>query len=384
MRLSVTPRRLTAFTAALLCAALLAACGSSSDDSSGDSGADTGSSGSSGGDSALVQEAKDLVAGYTAEPTDLGVTEPIKGDIPSDFTIDYMDCGAPACSFADPVSAAADVLGWKVERIIAGPTPDKITEGWDLAVRNKPDAVFVTGFPKSTWAPQLKQLEDLGIPVVVCCTTDEPGEGVIFVENGTDAAKVAGKMQADWVVADTDGDANALYLNVPAYPILGAQVDGFTEEYKRLCPDCTMDTLDLNVADLGTPDLSASITGYLQSHPDVNYLVAGTDDALVGLPAALGAANITGLKAVGTAPSTVNLNLIANDQLEVATVSFPTAEIGWKAMDVIARNAAGDSLDADTPPVPRRILTKDNIDDPDTLSPTISNYQDLFKELWGK
>lgn len=385
---------LVALAAVALTGLTLTACGAESNAdsttaSSPSAIAATSSSGSGEGQSGAqgsVDEAKALVAGFTAEQTSIGITTPVSGTIPTGKRVDFMMCGAPACqSFVEPIQAAADVLGWEVKIVTAGPTPDKTAEGWNLAVQDKPDAVISSAFPQATWSGQLAELQEAGIPVVECCVTDEPGNGIIFVDTGKETAVASGKMQAAWVVAATDGNANTLYLNVPAYPILASELQGFNEEYDRLCQGCTRDSLDLNVADIGTSAMTTSIIGYLQSHPDVNYLAAGSDDVLVGLPAALSAAGLSDrVKAVGLSPSTVNLNYIVQDQAQVATVSFPHAEIAWKMMDVLARHFAGDSLDPDEPMLPRRLLTADNIADPNALTPTVADYQEQFKKLWNK
>lgn len=333
-----------------------------------------------------VATAKALVAKYSAVPKTIGIKTPVPGEIPTGKKIDFMMCGVPSCqAFIAPLKAAAKVLGWSVNVIVAGPTPDKTTAAWNLAVRNRPDAVVSSGFPSVMWAAQLKQLAKMKIPVVECCTTDKPGNGIIFVDTSNSAGVLGGKMQADWVVADSNGRANAVYINIPAYPILASELAGFTAEYKKLCPSCRLAKYDQNVADVGTPAGTAKIVGYLQANPDVNYVVAGADDSLVGLPAALRAAGLGDkIKAIGLAPSTVNLNYIKNDQIEKATISFPNAEIAWKLMDVLARHFVGASLAPATSILPRRILTKDGIVDPNTLGPTTPTYAEEFKALWNK
>lgn len=367
--------RRTGVVAALVACLFLAACGTSASSDS------TGS-----GDSSKSSEAADLVKQYSAAPTSVGVTEPVPGEIPAGKKVTFMMCGAPSCqSFVEPFKKAAAALGWTADVITAGPTPDKVTEGWNLVVQNKPDAVISTGYPKAAWSSQLAKLKAAGIPVVECCTTDTAEDGVIFVDTGAAAGAAGGKMQAAWVVAKSKGTPNAVYLNVPAYPIVKAELQGFTEEFKRLAPEGKMDTLDLNVGDFGTPAMTAAIVGYLQSHPDVTYIAAGSDDAYVGLPSALNAAGLgSRVKAVGLSPSTVNLNYIDTGQLETATVSFPHSEIVWKLMDVLARHFNNASLAPDEPMVPRRLLTKETIEDPNTLSPTVADYEDEFNKLWGK
>jgi ribose transport system substrate-binding protein len=385
----------------LLAVGVLAAGCGSSDSSSSSSAAEAGTTaetgetdtaaetegGEAGGAaSGGLAEAEELAAKYEAQPKSIGITEPVGKPIPEGKEIMFMMCGIPSCqAFVEPVEKAASVLGWKVNVVVAGPTPDKTTQAWNLAVRDKPDAVVSTGFPETMWSKQLAELKSAGVPVVECCTTDSPGNGVVFVDTNKDAGKLGGEYQAYWTVADSEGQANALYINIPAYPVLTAELEGFTEQFERLCPECTMETYDQNVADVGTPSGVEKIVGYLRSHPDINYLVAGADDSYVGLPAAIRAAGLSsGLKAIGLAPTTVNLNYIANEEVQAASISFPTAEIGWKMFDILARYFTKSSLKPDEQILPRRILTKEAIKDPDVIEPTTPTFEAEFEELWGK
>jgi ribose transport system substrate-binding protein len=381
------PRRLVVLLLALAAlGALVAGCGSS-EGSSSSSGGSTGSSGGSGSgsDSAGVAEAKKLTAKYEEVPKSIGITEPVENPIPSGKTIMFMKCGNPSCdAFAEPLEEAAKLLGWNLKTAVAGPTPDKTTEAWNLAVREKPDAVISSGFPRTMWSKQLGELNALGIPVVDCCTTDKPGGGVIFVETSVEAGELGGAQQADWTVAESNGEANALYINIPAFPILTSELEGFEAEFKKLCPECGLETYEQNVADLGQQTGVEKIVGYLRSHPDINYVVAGADDSLVGLPAALAAAGLNGkITAIGLSPSTVNLNYIVNEETEKATISFPTHEIGFKMMDILARYFSKSSLKPDEQNLPRRILTKEGIKNPNVLEPTTPTYEDEFKKLWN-
>jgi ribose transport system substrate-binding protein len=297
-----------------------------------------------------------------------------------------MVCGQPACDINYKfMTEAAQALGWTTQQYVAGPTPDKNKAAWDLVVQQQPDAVISIGFPQALWAEDSKKLAAKGIPVVQCCSADVPGNGVIFVENGTDAGIQGGKQQADWVIADSQGKAKAVYLDIPAFPILGAQAKGFHDELTRLCPDCKYDKLDLNVADVGTPAEKQAIVGYLQSHPDVNYIAAGDDDSFQGVPAALQAAGLAKqVKAIGLAPSTANLNYIVNGQVEEATIAFPNPEISWASVDALARYFTKTPLEPAKVVMPRLILTKENIKDPNVIPISTPTYQQDFRKLWGK
>jgi ribose transport system substrate-binding protein len=372
--------------AAAACAVVaLSACSSTKSFAGSSSGGGRGSS--SGSSSPGVQAAATLVANYMKAAAQIPITQKVNATIPTGKNIAVMVCGQPACDINYTyMSAAAKELGWTAKQYVAGPTPDKNKAAWDLVVQQKPDAVISIGFPQALWAQDSKKLAAEGVPVVECCTADTPGNGSLFVENGPEAGSQGGKEQADWVIANSNGKANAVYLNIPAFPILGIQAQGFHSELTRLCPGCKYNQLDLNVADVGTPAEKQAIVGYLQSHPNVNYIAAGDDDSFQGVPAALMAAGLgSKVKAIGLAPSTANLNYIKQGQVEEATIGFPNPEISWASVDALARIFTKTSL---TPVqgvvMPRLILTKDNITDPNTIPVSTPSYQQDFLKLWGK
>jgi ABC-type sugar transport system substrate-binding protein len=382
-------RYLFAVLAIAISVITVAACsssGGSSSSSSSSSGSASPTGSASLSVSTGVQQAISLTKTLEQPFTSVGITTPVKGAIPTGKNIAIMVCGQPSCDVNYAyMSAAAKALGWTTTEYVAGPTPDKNSAAWNLVVQKAPSAVISIGFPMALWATQSKELAAKGIPVVECCTADSPGSnGVIAVINGTAAGMQGGKEQADWVVADSMGKADAVYLNISAYPILGEQALGFKDEMAKLCTTCTYNELDLNVAEVGTPAQTQAIVAYLQSHSKVKYIAAGDDDSLDGLPGALTAAGITGVKAIGLAPSSINLNYIKQGQVEVATIGFPNPELSWATIDVLARYFTHNSLAPDNTVLPRMILTTANFSNPNVIPVSTPSYQQNFLTLWGK
>ena len=74
-----------------------------------------------------VEGAKELVEMWTSTPTSVGVTVPIKGKIPTGKKIAFMNCGVEICiALGNAVKEAAAILGWTVEDVNVGATPDEI------------------------------------------------------------------------------------------------------------------------------------------------------------------------------------------------------------------------------------------------------------------
>ena len=121
-----------------------------------------------------------------------------------------------------------------------------------------------------------------------------------FIYNTSTIAQNAriGKYLAAEIVANSSGKANTLYVNLPAYTILGALGTSFEQVYKQLCPSCGYASVDVPLTQLA--NAPTVIVSYLRSHPSVDYVALSVADALDnGLPAALSAAGLSNVKIVG-------------------------------------------------------------------------------------
>jgi ribose transport system substrate-binding protein len=361
----------------------LTACGGDSSSTSGGAGTDATSQSSSGGD-AGVAEAEALVEEALQAPTTIGITKPVGKPIPSGKNIDFVVCPASACvQLKDNFIAAAEVLGWEVKELQSGESAGEIQATWDQVVRDAPDAAVYSSITRAQFEPQLKQLEGAGIPVVACCTDDDEGGAVDLVTAGIRDQADPARLLAAWPIADTDGETNSLLLNIPAYTILDAQTPVIEEAYEKWCPGCGLDVLDIPVQSVGK-DVPNQVVSYLRSHPDVNYVMATLDSLTQGLPAALKAAGLGDkVKIVGETPDPQNLQQVASGD-EAATVAFPIYELGWIWADALSRIFTNQSVEPDRVKLPFQLLTQDNLLSDTEIKPVVQNYEEQFKELWGK
>ena len=127
-----------------------------------------------------------------------------------------------------------------------------------------------------------------------------------------------GENLAAKIVADSNGKANTLFVNISAFQILQALAGQLESSYKQFCPDCEYGTLDIPVTSLGK-DAPDRIVSYLRSHPQVNYVVLSVSNALgAGLPAALKAAGLADkVKLVGQSGDTQTFQDMAGRQHRV-------------------------------------------------------------------
>jgi ABC-type sugar transport system substrate-binding protein len=354
----------------------VAACGSSSDSSS--SNAAAGEAGSS----STVTKAQAVMAEGAKRPSDITVTAPIDKPIPSGKKLVFVSCGTSSCQLQGSIiEKAAAHLGWTTKTIATDGSPTQVQDGFTTALRTGADAVIINAVTRDAVAKQLAQAKAKGVAYVGCCSTDQVGDGYLYNTSTPDQNAQIGKYLSAAIVADAKGKANTLYVDIPAFTILGSLGEALKKDYQTYCPSCGFSKIDVPLPQLASaPNL---IVSYLRSHPDVNYVALSVTDALgTGLPAALKAAGLTKVKIVGQGADPTAYQELAQGQI-LALVPFDYFSVDYQMVDALARHFAGVPIEQ-TPPS-RWLLTKDNLpSDYTKLFPAVPDYESKFLKLWGK
>ena len=260
-------------------------------------------------------------------------------------------------------------------------SPQQVQNAWEQVGREKPDGVLYTAVPRSQIGKYLTNAAKDGIAVAACCLTDEVGDGIDYIIGTAEQAGKLGPVYASWVIADSDGEANTVFLTLPDFPILKTLEDSYKASLAEQCSTCGYDKIDIPLADLGknAPDL---IVSFLRSHPDTKYIVASVDAIVLGLPAALKAAGLDDIKIIGEGPNTTNLQYLASGD-QAASIAFPYYEEMYAMVDALARKFAGVPIEAPFDP-PIWLLTKDNVPSTTDLFPLVLDTKEQFAKLWGK
>jgi ribose transport system substrate-binding protein len=369
-------RRALTATVAVTALLGLAACGTDATPA-----ADTAKAAAS--DSPGLTAARNALRTYSKRPDRIPVTQPVGKAIPTGKKIDFILCGVQSCNdLADFFTAAADQLGWRVNAIPTQGTPESVQAAYETAVRDKPDAVISSGFPRAVYAKQLAKLKAAGIPVIQSNADDVVGDGLELLKNGPKEVGVQGEMLASWAVADSGAQANTVYFDLPAYTILKPVKDSFAAKYKELCPSCTLDTVDVPITSIGK-DIPDRVVSYVRSHPKVDHIVFSLGLLNVGVPSALKTAGITGKHIAVNVGDAQNYQYIQSG-LSDAAVALNSHESMWLQADALARRFTGQSMDVDQKAVlPLTLITKDNLSMAVGDFPLVKNYQAQFEALWG-
>jgi hypothetical protein len=359
----------------------LAACSSSSAGGTKPSGSSTESAG--------LKAAKAFVAEYDKVPTDIGVSQPLGGNVASlrGKTIVWMEPGVPVgAAQAPPMKAAATALGMNFKTINLGATPDTVTAGFNalISMNPLPAAVLTSGYDTTMYSAQLKVLEAHKIPLVAWGVSETTGEDDI-VANLIPAQDQAlhGETLADWAIADSEGKGSVVFFKDPDFNFFQPFVAAYQKAFSDNCPACAMAMQNVDTTAIGTT-MPSIVVSYLQAHPQTKYVEMEFGDMMIGVPAALKAAGITGVKTSETSGFTTNFQYIDADE-QTMDVGLPLGLLAWKGVDTAARAILGESVAPDLAnTLPQQILTKAdltwNINQP---WPGVPNYQAQFEKLWG-
>jgi ribose transport system substrate-binding protein len=358
---------------------LLAACG----------GNDEEKTGTGGGAAQTTAEQKQVTEPPpTTPPTKIQITEPLTKVPPKGKKVVFLQCELPACArYVNGAKAATKALGWSTDfQVFKAAAP---AAALSQAVARKPDYIFISGIPASVLKAPLAEAHAAKIPVFSAATPEEPSEeGFAYQVGGTlvpDAENI-GK----WIANDSGGKASIAAVTIPQFPVLNGETDWFKNEFKQICPDCKYDQLDVTVDDVGAGAVPQKLTGYLQSHPDVNYVFFTFSDLGKGMGAVLKRSGLRDkVKLTGCCGDSGNAQEIVKGDTDAWTIA-PNEYSAYASYDAMARDSIGMDYKANQDKVfgsPSWVV--DSADSANKyLKPTNfdwhgpEGFQDQFQRLW--
>lgn len=285
-------------------------------------------------------------------------------------------------SFSEGVKKAAAAAGLEVKIFDGESKPAKFNEGLTQAVDQGADGIVLQGIdPELVKAPLADALA-AGIPIVDAMNgdPDAPLLDGISAHVTVDFTE-SGKLMADYILSTTNCQADVLELTNSLYVALKNKSAGFNDEITRLCPDCTVDTQEVDFATIAT-GVDSIIRSGLQKNPDINF-VMGADDSIAFFAEASLEALGSDVPMVSGNGVPVNMAFVADGKNQVMDVSFPPNEsAGWQEVDLLMRAMLGKEVPSGA--VPQQIVDKDNIAaDPASQFPLFADYEGSYQTLWG-
>jgi len=375
----------------------LAACGgSSSSDSTGSSGSSTEAEPEAGGGETGGEESEgggDLAA---AEAAVEKAEAPAKLNLPSEPLEMKKNAGklvyyiAPSLQipFVAELAKAAEAAGKaadiKVVTIDGKGKADVFNQGVETAIAQNADGIILQAIDPAIVSGPLQQAKQKGISVVDIFNRGPktPLPPTVGAQITLDYPQ-SGRTMANFIAADSGGDAKVGVVTWGIYEIYKEMLPAFEEELEKNCPDCELEAVK-DVSPTGpATELQNVTTQMLRQYPDMDY-VAPVSDALgmQMLPAVEAAGRE--VKIVSADGQAAALEAVEEGPPFAADVSDPPLEsVGWSAMDQVGRLMAGAKPSEQDADLPTQLFTEGEVPPIEERWPGFENYEAEFLQLWG-
>jgi ribose transport system substrate-binding protein len=256
--------------------------------------------------------------------------------------------------------------------------------GMTQAVSQNADGIVTVGASPELMKGPTAQALKAKIPVVDTLTADKtaplvPGTfahvSISFYQSG--------QLQADYVIAKSNGDAHVLILGDNEFPGEVSRVEGMQHEFSTLCPKCVVTVQDTQVANLGT-QLGQLTQTLLRRDPAIGWVLPTYDAQAIYVVPAIKQANFDRpVSVVSSDAVPSNLDWVRQGNVQVADVGEPETWAGYAALDEVARGMLG--MPAVDEQIPLRLFTADNLkgisNDENALFG--GDFASAYMKLWG-
>ena len=260
--------------------------------------------------------------------------------------------------------------------------PDVITQAIESAIAQNVSAIIGDGIDAAALAGSAVAHANAANIPVINMNAGDPGsslpEGI--AANVAPGAFKTGVLQADYLLAKTDCQTNALSVFTSAAKLLADQNTAFKKEVERLCPtDCKVTEVDFDAATYPT-SMTPQMQSALQRDPSVNAIALG-DVTAPYIATAVQSVNSEAIMIGAQGDALVDALKGAGVAADV--VWPPTEVLGYYGADAVMRAALDQPLTVETP---LRLVDSSNWGtDPSIAAqfPGSENLPDEFKKVWG-
>jgi ribose transport system substrate-binding protein len=296
-------------------------------------------------------------------------------------------------AFEEGMKQAADAVGAELVVYKNQGEPSQWVQGIRTAIAQNADAITLLAQDPGLLGPHIAAAEREGIPVVVLRTTGEGEPCQVDAHGDTYGTtcvpgpfEQAGRLEADWVIADSGGDANVLVITSNDARSTRSLVRGMKDEFKSRCPGC-----EARYVNVAIPDWAREVRGEVQSalvrDPRIDYVIPIYDSMSQYVVPAIKARGASEQIKIATFNGTpFVLEMVQDDDIVQMDVGENLAWIGWASMDQVFRVIAGEKPLA-SENTPLRVFDDTNV--ADTGEPPEFDrgygraYVDGYKRLWG-
>ena len=279
-------------------------------------------------------------------------------------------------------------VGWSVPPVADGKfNPAVQATLVQQAVLDKVDAIILLSVSPSAIPEAIKSAQDAGIPIVCELCLPDPTEGVIYVGA---MPETQGELEGRLVAASIGKpDAKLVMVRSDELPVLVAQSDSVKTTLAELCPGCSLEEVQVQLADLGKPAIPA-LVNILQSHPEGELdavLVHSNSlaESMLQIAQQQGRNDFKIYSIGGTKPWVDYVAEGTNLPITYADLKYPHAWQTYAVIDLAARAINGDELWDATTGVAGLPVTQENagqfLDAEGNWTP--EGMKEKFYALWG-
>lgn len=241
-------------------------------------------------------------------------------------------------------------------------------QGIESAISRKVDAITLIGGTISPeyMRPQVDAAEAAGIPIVTVVNEDlsQPA-GYKATARVAQPYAQAGRLDADWVIGDSNCSASVLVLG--SKEVLGwpASQEGIADEFEKYCGEgCKVSFRNIPVPEWATR-IQSETQSALLADPNIKYIIPVYDGMTQFVLPAIQAVNAMDEIKIATFNGTpFALGYIQNGTPVKMDVGENNAQVGYAALDQVMRilTGAGPIASGDTK-IPLRVFDASNIDE---------------------
>jgi ribose transport system substrate-binding protein len=310
-------------------------------------------------------------------------------------TVYYVPITLKSESFqivSQSLTAALKTVGVKVESCDGGANPSTAAACFNQALGQHAAGVIADAIPYGLAASSFDALKGAGIPVLIVnqLRPSGPADNDKLAYMPGNAVQML-DLSADWIAADSGGQANILAQEFTDSPNTVAYLEGNAfPTLKSGCPECTLTVNKVSSANFGL--IPSSTSSALLKNPDINYLWTEFDTILqptmAGAQQAGASSKVKGVSADGLLGG---LQLLKQQNYLYADVATDYNYQAWANADMIMRMALKLPLPT-LVPIPLRVFDRTNISQVSNITsagemsgewfgPT--TYKTTFPKLWG-
>jgi ABC-type sugar transport system substrate-binding protein len=285
-------------------------------------------------------------------------------------------------AISEGVEEAAAAAGMHVKIYDGAGSPSKYNEGLTQAVAQGADGIILQGIDPELVKAPLAKSQAAEIPTIDSMNgdPDEPLQNGISSHVTIDFTR-SGELMADYILSKTNCEANVLELTSSLFIALKRKSEGFHKEMERLCPECKIDTQQVDFENISSSVNSLVRTG-IQKEPNTNF-VMGSDDgiAFYVVPALQGLGSDVPVVSGNGVPE--DMEYVRKGENQIMDISFPPLNyIGWKQVDLLQRAMLGQKVPDGT--LPQQVIDETNVTpDASEQFPGFDGFEKQYEELWG-